>query len=114
MKKTMYAKRMKRRKAYISMRDIKLLLQWLDDVACGNEMIETKNYTRDYFGFKIISEKDLDLICDNINRLLKIINYKIRIYWWCGEIRPLMGEENINCIDKALEINWIDKTLEEK
>jgi hypothetical protein len=83
----------------INLEDIRLVLQWIDDIVSG-EIISTTDYTGSYFGFKKnISTKELDIICDHINPILKELNYPIRISWVAGEIRPVTAINRIIYLD---------------
>ena len=83
----------------INLDDIRLLLQWIDDVSTL-EMIEMPNYRKEYFSFESVSTSELNILCDNINPILKELKCPIRICWIAGEIRPVLSKKRIKILDE--------------
>lgn len=76
-------------------------LEWVENVTEG-EMVESPGWTKEHlslYPITGISTKELDLICDTLNPLLKAINCPIRICWSAGEIRPVLDEKRIKILD---------------
>jgi hypothetical protein len=62
-------------------------LQWFKDLQRG-EMIECRNWTRDYLGFDSISQIELDLITITLNDIAIKIGSNDRFVNAGGEIMP--------------------------
>jgi len=79
---------------------VRYLLCWCED-AQDREMIQKRHYTYDYFGdYEIISEDELDALCNYINPLLKLCDCTLRITWSMGEFIPVRNPHLIIQIDR--------------
>jgi DNA phosphorothioation-dependent restriction protein DptG len=98
MEKIIYPKRKERRKSNITFEDIRLVLQWVEDIIEGN-MIESPGYNIEYLIITDIFEKELRVICDYINPILKRIHCKIRLIPAYSRIYYTIMDCNIKWID---------------
>jgi len=87
----------------INLYDVRLLLQWVNEIENeieDGEMVYGHGYNTTYFGFaKEISCKTLNVLIDTINPLLKELDYKTRINWVAGEIRPITDLNKVKILD---------------
>jgi hypothetical protein len=78
---------------------VRLVLQWAND-AQSMEMIQSRNYTYDYFGdYEMITEDELELLVTHINPILRACDCSIRVSWNMGEIVPVRSQSMIKFID---------------
>jgi hypothetical protein len=71
----------------IDTKKLRFALGWRDAVASGT-LKPRKNYQQYWAGYGLVSQRELDAICESANRYYELMGSNLRIGNSGGELRP--------------------------